>query len=54
MEYTLTAQNYNPIMALAAETMISEADHILPFGMIPPDAVRSPGVLEDHLLERSN
>ncbi|MDG1457204.1 MAG: 3-oxoacid CoA-transferase subunit A [Pseudoprimorskyibacter sp.] len=52
LEYALTAQNFNPIMALAADTVICEADHIVPVGMISPDAVRTPGVLVDHLLKR--
>ncbi|MTH77028.1 CoA transferase subunit A [Paracoccus aestuariivivens] len=48
--YLLTAHNFNPIMALAATTVIAEAEHIVPVGMIPPDAVKTPGVLVDHLL----
>ena len=32
--------------------MIAEADEIVPVGTIPPDAVRTPGVLVDYLLER--
>lgn len=52
LEYTLTAQNFNPVIALAAETVIAEPDAIVPVGVIPPDAVRTPGVLVDHILER--
>lgn len=48
--YLLTAHNFNPIMAMAATTVIAEAEHIVPVGMIPPDAVKTPGVLVDHLL----
>ncbi|SEB03392.1 3-oxoacid CoA-transferase subunit A [Rubrimonas cliftonensis] len=54
LEYTLTAHNFNPIMALAGETVIAEPHHIVPLGMIPPDAVKTPGVLVDHLLERAH
>jgi len=32
--------------------VIAEADQIVPVGAIPPDAVRTPGVLVDYLLER--
>lgn len=53
LEYCLTAHNFNPIMALAADTVIAEAEHIVPVGVIPPDAVKTPGVLVDHLLERA-
>ena len=52
LEYTLTTQNFNPVMALAAATVIAEPDTIVPVGVIPPDAVRTPGVLVDHILER--
>jgi acetate CoA/acetoacetate CoA-transferase alpha subunit len=53
LQYSLTAHNFNPIMALAADTVIAEPDIIVPVGVIPPDAVRTPGVLVDHLLERA-
>lgn len=53
LEYALTAQNFNPVMALAADTVIAEPEHIVPVGMIPPDAVRTPAVLVDHLVERA-
>ncbi|MTH97940.1 CoA transferase subunit A [Roseibium sp. RKSG952] len=53
LEYSLTAHNFNPIMALAAETVIAEPQTIVPVGVISPDAVKTPGVLVDHLLERA-
>ncbi|MDS9469997.1 3-oxoacid CoA-transferase subunit A [Paracoccus sp. MBLB3053] len=53
LAYMLTAHNFNPIMALAATTVIAEAEHIVPVGTIPPDAVKTPGVLVDHLLGRT-
>lgn len=53
LEYALTAQNFNPVMALAGDTVIAEAQLIVPVGVIPPDAVRTPGVLVDYLLERA-
>jgi len=52
LTYMLTAQNFNPTMALAGRTVIAEADSIVPVGVIPPDAVKTPGVLVDHLLIR--
>lgn len=53
LQYSLTAHNFNPIMALAADTVIAEPDLIVPVGVIPPDYVKTPGVLVDHLLERA-
>jgi acetate CoA/acetoacetate CoA-transferase alpha subunit len=53
LSYLLTAQNFNPIIALAGRTVIAEAESIVPVGVIPPDSVKTPGVLVDHLLIRA-
>jgi len=50
--YSLTAHNFNPIMALAGRTVIVEPELIVPVGVISPDAVKTPGVLVDHMLAR--
>jgi acetate CoA/acetoacetate CoA-transferase alpha subunit len=50
--YSLTARNFNPLMAMAADTVIAEANEIVPLGVLAPDAVHTPGVLIDHLIER--
>lgn len=50
--YSLTARNFNPLMAMAAETVIGEPNEIVPLGVLPPDAIHTPGVLIDHLIER--
>jgi acetate CoA/acetoacetate CoA-transferase alpha subunit len=52
LTYRLTAANFNPIIAFAAKVTIVEPHQIVPVGVIPPDAVRTPGVLVDHLVER--
>jgi acetate CoA/acetoacetate CoA-transferase alpha subunit len=52
LEYALTARNFNPVMAMAATTVIAEAAEIVPTGVIPPDEVVTPGVLVDHLVGR--
>jgi acetate CoA/acetoacetate CoA-transferase alpha subunit len=54
LEFSMTAHNFNPIMALAADVVIAEPDHIVPVGVIPPDLVKTPGVLVDHLIERKH
>lgn len=54
LEYSLTAQNFNPTMAMAADIVVAEPEHIVPVGVIPPDAVRTPAILVDHLIERSH
>jgi acetate CoA/acetoacetate CoA-transferase alpha subunit len=32
LSYALTARNFNPVIALAADTVIATADHIVPVG----------------------
>jgi acetate CoA/acetoacetate CoA-transferase alpha subunit len=51
LDYTLTARNVNPLMAMAADTVIAEATEIVPVGMITPDNVITPHVLVDYLIE---
>jgi acetate CoA/acetoacetate CoA-transferase alpha subunit len=50
LSYMLTAHNFNPVIALAGHTVIAEPESIVPVGVIPPDAVKTPGCLVDHLL----
>lgn len=50
--YSLTARNFNPLMAMAAETVIAEANEIVPLGVLAPDVIHTPGVLIDYLIER--
>ena len=52
LTYRLTATNFNPIIALAADCVIAEPNEVVPVGVLPPDAVRTPGILVHHLVER--
>lgn len=52
LSYALTARNFNPIMAMAATTVVAEATEIVPVGVMPPDDVITPGSIVDHLVER--
>ena len=52
LSYALTARNFNPIIAMAAKTVIAEAAEIVPIGVIPPDDVITPGAVVDHLVQR--
>jgi acetate CoA/acetoacetate CoA-transferase alpha subunit len=47
--YALTARNFNPVIAMAARTVIVDA-HIVPVGMISPDHVVTPAVLVDYVI----
>ena len=51
LTYRLTATNFNPVMALAADCIIAEPDEIVPVGVIPPDHIRTPGILVHHLID---
>jgi len=48
--YALTARNFNPIIAMAADTTIVAADNIVPVGTIPPDHVVTPAPVVDYLV----
>jgi acetate CoA/acetoacetate CoA-transferase alpha subunit len=50
LTYVLTARNFNPMMAMAADTVIVVAEHIVPVGLIPPDHVVTPAPLVDYLV----
>jgi|SRR6266513_1433865 len=50
LTYALTARNFNPVIAMAATTVIVCAEHIVPIGMISPDHVMTPAPLVDYLV----
>ena len=48
--YGLTARNFNPLIAMAADTVIVCADNIVPVGVLAPDQVITPAPLVDYLV----
>jgi acetate CoA/acetoacetate CoA-transferase alpha subunit len=50
LSYALTARNFNPVIAMAAETVIASAEHIVPVGVIAPDHVVTPAPVVDYLV----
>ena len=50
LTYVLTARNFNPVMAMAADKVIVTAQNIVPVGVIPPDQVITPAPLVDYLV----
>jgi acetate CoA/acetoacetate CoA-transferase alpha subunit len=50
LSYALTARNFNPVIAMAGGTVIVEAEHIVPTGVIAPDHVMTPATLVDYLI----
>jgi acetate CoA/acetoacetate CoA-transferase alpha subunit len=52
LAYLGTARNFNPLMAMAATTVIAETEEILPIGSLTPDEVITPHILVDHLIAK--
>lgn len=50
LTYVLTARNFNPLIAMAAKTVIACAKHIVPTGLISPDHVVTPAPIVDYLV----
>lgn len=51
LAYVATAQNFNPLMAMAADRVIAEAETVLPLGGLDGNAIHTPGVFVDHIIE---
>lgn len=51
LTYRLAARNFNPIMAMAAETTIAEVEEIVPVGTIPPEHVVTPAIFVHRLVQ---
>jgi acetate CoA/acetoacetate CoA-transferase alpha subunit len=48
--YAKSARNFSPLMAMAADMVIVEAERIVEIGEIPPDQIHTPGAFVDHLV----
>lgn len=46
-----SARNFNPLMAMAAKTVIVEAENIVETGQIDPDQVMTSGILVDWIVQ---
>ena len=53
LSYALTARNFNPVIAMAAGTVIASADNVVPVGVISPDHVVTPAPVVDYLIANS-
>ncbi|MDR1426328.1 MAG: 3-oxoacid CoA-transferase subunit A, partial [Bifidobacteriaceae bacterium] len=51
--YRGTTRSFNPLMALAADRTIVEADQLVPVGELVPEDVVTPGVLVDQIVQSS-
>jgi acetate CoA/acetoacetate CoA-transferase alpha subunit len=52
LTYAMTARNFNPLIAMAADVVIAEPQEIVPVGVLAPDDVMTPAVLVDFLIAR--
>jgi acetate CoA/acetoacetate CoA-transferase alpha subunit len=50
LSYALTARNFNPVIAMAADKVIVCADNIVPVGVISPDHVVTPAPVVDYVV----
>jgi acetate CoA/acetoacetate CoA-transferase alpha subunit len=50
LSYALTARNFNPVIAMAGERVVANADHVVPVGVISPDHVMTPAPIVDYLI----
>ena len=48
--FKYTAANFNPLMAMAADIVILEAEEVVQPGEIEPDHVQLPGVFVDYVV----
>ncbi|MDP2572018.1 CoA transferase subunit A [Vibrio penaeicida] len=52
--YNKTTQNFNPIMATAAKTVIVEAIELVDVGEIQPEAIHTPSLYVDHIYQQGS
>jgi acetate CoA/acetoacetate CoA-transferase alpha subunit len=52
LAYAMTARNFNPLIAMAADVIFAESQEIVPVGVLAPDDVMTPAVLVDFLIAR--
>ncbi|MCX7779749.1 MAG: acetate CoA-transferase subunit alpha [Negativicutes bacterium] len=46
-----TARNFNPVMAMAADVVVVEAEKVVEVGEIDPDLVMAPGIFVDWIVQ---
>lgn len=51
LAYRMTARNFNPIMATAATVTVAEVEHIVQPGAIDGDAIITPGIFVQRMIE---
>ncbi len=49
--YRGTSQNFNPLMATAADVVIAEVENVVKTGTLAPETVRTPGIFIDYMVK---
>ena len=49
--YRKTARNFNPMMATAGRVTIAEVEEVVPVGALDKDAIHTPGIYVDRILQ---
>ncbi len=49
--YKGTTQNFNPLMALAADIVVAELEELVEIGKLEPENIRTPGILVDYVVK---
>ncbi len=49
--YKGTTQNFNPLMAMAADVVIAEVDEVVPVGSFSPETVHTPAIFVDYMVK---
>jgi 3-oxoacid CoA-transferase subunit A len=50
----MTARNFNPMMATAGKVCVAEVEELVETGSLNPDAIHTPGIYVDRLLQGSD
>ena len=49
--YRKTARNFNPAVAMCGKTTIAEVEEIVPVGALDPDAIHTPGIFINRIVQ---
>ena len=52
--YRNTAQNFNPVMAMAGKFTIAEVEELVPVGSLNPNLIHTPGIFVHRIFEGKN
>ncbi len=51
LRYRFTSQNFNPVMATAANVVIAEVENIVGVGSLDPNEIHTPGIYVDRIVK---